>query len=485
MSARRLVLLLAGSAAMSCGGSSSPGESTAAASSAQCTPGGQVSFVKSTLGDWYYWYKNLPPADAAAYKAPEEYLEAVRFRPLDTTYSYITSKASSDAFFSESQFIGFGLSYRRTGDTELRLTQTFPGSPAAEAGLDRGDALLTVGGKSVTDLLKSGELGTVFGPEQVGYTVDVSWQDRQGRTRSATLTKRLVTIPTVSQTAVLDSGGSRVGYLHFRNFVQPSLAALDSAFAQLRDSGASELVLDLRYNGGGLVSVAQHLAGLIAGPSLAGQVFVSFTHNDKQAGRDTSFKLEGLPQALAVPRLVVITTRASASASEAVVNGLRPYMDVKLVGEATYGKPVGQYGFDFCDKVLYPVAFLVTNSRGQADYFEGIPADCAAPDDVDHPLASAGEASLAEALFVLRNGRCSGNAAGGRRGPGAPARARPRAAARGLAAAAERLVAPASARRRGPRAMIRGQSDDRPAHREIRDPRQDRPGGDGRGVSRP
>jgi hypothetical protein len=94
-----------------------------------------------------------------------------------------------------------------------------------------------------------------------------------------------------------------------------------------------------------------------------------------------------------------------------MVNGLRPYMDVKTVGDRSYGKPVGQYGFDFCEKVLYPVAFLVTNARGQADYFSGIPADCAAADDLDRPLADAREASLAEALSVLRTGRCSGQAA--------------------------------------------------------------------------
>jgi carboxyl-terminal processing protease len=198
--------------------------------------------------------------------------------------------------------------------------------------------------------------------------------------------------------------------VHFRNFVQPSVAALDTAFTQLRDSGVNELVLDLRYNGGGLVSVAQHLAGLITGPPTVGQVFVQFTHNSKQAARNTSYKFESKPQSLGVSRLVVIATRGSASASEAMINGLRPFMDVKVVGDTTYGKPVGQYGFDFCEKVLYPVAFLVTNAQGQADYFNGIPADCAAPDDVDHPLASPSEASLAEALGVLRTGRCSGTA---------------------------------------------------------------------------
>ncbi|HSD66646.1 MAG TPA: S41 family peptidase, partial [Vicinamibacteria bacterium] len=384
---RPAVSLLAG-LALSCGGSgSSPtsSDSSGGTGSTTCTTAGQCTFVRDVLQSYYYWYKDLPNPDPGSFSSPEAYLEAVRYRTLDSSFSYITSKASSDAFYSDSQFIGFGLSYKQTGDAELRLVQTFPGSPAADAGMDRGDTLLSVNGRAVADLLRTGDIGTVFGAEQVGVTADIAWRDPQGRQRTATLAKRLVTIPTVSQTAVLDAGRSRVAYIHFRNFVQPSVEALNAAFTEVRDAGATELVLDLRYNGGGLVSVAQHLAGLIGGPPLVGQVFVQFTHNDKQSSRDTSYKLEAKPQALGVTRLVVIATRGSASASEAIVNGLRPYMDVKVVGDSTYGKPVGQYGFDFCEKVLYPVAFLVTNSLGQADYFGGIPADCAAADDVDHP----------------------------------------------------------------------------------------------------
>ena len=410
----RLALVLLAGLTLSCGGgSSSPtsSDSTGAAGSTSCTTVGQCTFVRDVLQSYYYWYKELPSPDPGSFSSPEAYLEAVRYRALDSSFSYITSKASSDAFYSESQFIGFGLSYKQTGDTELRLAQTFPGSPAADAGMDRGDSLLSVNGKTVADLLRTGEIATIFGAEQVGVTADIAWRDMQGRPRSATLIKRLVTIPTVSQTAVLSAGSASVAYIHFRNFVQPSVDALNAAFTEVRDAGATELVLDLRYNGGGLVSVAQHLAGLIAGPPVVGRVFVQFTHNDKQASRNTSYKFEAKPQALAAPRLVVIATRGSASASEAVINGLRPYMDVKVVGDATYGKPVGQYGFEFCEKVLYPVSFLVTNARGEADYFDGIPADCAAADDVDHALASPQEASLAEALYVVRNGRCSGTAA--------------------------------------------------------------------------
>ena len=410
---QRLLLLFAAALLSSCGGAATPTAPSSSASntSANCTTLGQSTFVRDALQQYYYWYQNLPNADPAAFGSPEAYLDSVRYRPLDSSFSYITSKASSDAFFSDSQFIGFGLSYKRTGDLELRLTQAFPGSPAAEAGLDRGHYLVSINGKAVADLIRTGEIATVFGPEQIGVTAEIAWRAPAGAERRATLTKRLVTIPTVSQTSVIASGSDRVGYVHFRNFVQPSVEALNTAFQQLRDQGASELVLDVRYNGGGLVSVAQHLAGLIGGTPLVGQVFVQFTHNDKQTSRNTAYRFESKPQALGVTRLVVIATRGSASASEAIINGLRPYLDVKVVGDTTYGKPVGQYGFDFCDKVLYPVAFLVTNARGEADFFSGIPADCTAPDDVDRPLADAREASLAEALVVVRTGGCSGQAA--------------------------------------------------------------------------
>ncbi len=410
MALRRLALVLLTGSLLSCGGegSSPTSPSTGASAGAtNCTTVGQCTFVRDVLQSYYYWYKELPNPDPGSFASPEAYLDAVRYRALDSSFSYVTSKASSDAFFSESQFIGFGLSYKATGATELRLVQAFPGSPAADAGMDRGDTLLTIGGKAVADLLRTGEIGTIFGPEQEGVSVAFTWRDLQGREKAATLVKRKVTIPTVSQAAVVSAGSSRVAYVHFRNFVRPSVEALNAAFSQVRDEGATELVLDLRYNGGGLVDVAQHLAGLVAGPPLVGQVFVQFTHNDKQSSRDVAYRFESKPQALGVSRLVVITTRGSASASEAVVNGLRPFMDVKVVGERTFGKPVGQYGFDFCEKVLFPVSFVVANARGEADYFGGIPADCAAADDVDRPLGDPREASLAEALYVVRNGRCS------------------------------------------------------------------------------
>ena len=378
----------------------------AAAQAPSCSATGQSMFVRDTLQELYLWYRDVPDADPARYASPEQYLEAVRVRPLDATFSYVTSRAANDAFFSESQFIGLGLSTTVTGG-EMLVLQVFDGSPAAEAGLERGARIDVVDGRAVAALIANGDSDGVFGPAQAGLEVTIGFRRRDGERRTATARKRAVTIPTVSLTRVFDVGGRKVGYLFFRNFVRPSVAALDDAFAALHEAGVSELVLDLRYNGGGLVDVAVHLAGLIAGSTVRDQVFAESRHNDRNLRLNTTHRFTNPPQALRLDRVVVIATRASASASELVMNGLRPFMPVVIVGDRTYGKPVGQYALPFCDKVFAPVAFAMVNADGRGDYFGGLAADCVAADDVEHDLGSAEEASLAEALRFILSGRCA------------------------------------------------------------------------------
>jgi carboxyl-terminal processing protease len=372
-----------------------------------CSVLGQNAFVRSTLQNIYFWYRELPDLDPGAAASPEAYLDAVRYKALDTSFSYITGRAANDAFYSDSQFIGFGFGYKLVSEDDLRVMQVYAGSPAADAGLSRGDRILAVGGRSVGELLATGELGAAFGPAEIGYAIDLRVRALDGADRGVTLAKRLVTIPTVSDTKLLGVGGRVVGYVHFRNFVQPSHGALDAAFFTLEMAGASELVLDLRYNGGGLVDVAQYLAGLIGGYRTDGQVFTQFFHNDKNTALNKVVRFGQPEHALSLERVVVITTRASASASELVVNSLRPFIKVVLVGDTTYGKPVGQYGFNFCDKVLVPVSFTLRNALGYGDFFGGFPPDCAAADDFEHPLGDAGEASLTEALHFIDSGTCS------------------------------------------------------------------------------
>ena len=377
----------------------------------ECSTLGQVGFVADTLEDMYLWYRELPDLDRAAFDSPEAYLEAARYRTLDEHFSYIAPLQEQQAYYSDSQFVGLGITNKQTGPEELRIAQAFPDSPASDAGLVRGDYLVEIGGRSVAELLRTGEIDDAFGPREIGIAVELAWRTTGGEERRATLVKRLVTIPTVSETRTLDLDGRRVGYVHLRNFVEPSIDALDAAFTRLRSEAVEDLVLDLRYNGGGLVSVAQHLGGLVGGFLTSGSVFARMVHNDKNTFRNRTLPFGAPEAALDLPRLLVVTTRSSASASELVINALRPFLPVTLVGETTFGKPVGQYGFTFCDKILYPVSFSMQNAVGHGDFFGGIPADCAAGDDLDRPLGEPTEASLAEALEYVRTGRCSTQAA--------------------------------------------------------------------------
>lgn len=372
-----------------------------------CAVISQNLFVRDVLTDLYYWNQFLPGVNPASFSSPEAYLEAVRYRPLDSHFSYITSAASSDAFYSDSQFIGYGFSMT-AGDGELIVLQVFPDSPASEAGLGRGHRIVEVDGRSVAALMASGEIGGAFGPSEEGVSSEVLFLTREGSEQRVRMTKRPVTIPTVSLTRIFDLEGRKVGYLFFRNFVRPSVAALDEAFASLAEAGVSDLVLDLRYNGGGLVDVAVHLGSLIGGAITAGQPFATYAHNERNAFRNETLRFTSTEQpAPALSRLIAITSRSSASASELVINSLTPFMPVVTIGDFTYGKPVGQYLINFCDKVIAPVSFSLRNANDQGDYFDGLPPTCVAADSVDADLGDPAEASLAEALHFIRHDACS------------------------------------------------------------------------------
>jgi C-terminal peptidase prc len=332
----------------------------------------------------------------------------VRYRPIDNSYSYITSAAANDAFYDDSQFIGFGFR-QSTNETDITVLQVYDNSPALDAGLSRGDRITHVNGQSVAAMVANGTVASAFGLTEIGVSADITIVKPSGEQRSARMAKRLVTIPTVSSTRVVEVDGRRVGYLTFQNFVRPSVAALNDAFAALKTAGVTELVLDLRYNGGGLIDVAVHLGSLIGGSRTSGQVMVNYVHNDKIGpllNKTTRFN-QAPEQALNLQRLFVITTRSSASASELIINALRPYMPVTVIGDTTYGKPVGQYGLNFCEKVLVPVAFSLKNVNNEGDFFDGIPANCPAADDITHQLGDPAEASYAEALNFIRTGGCS------------------------------------------------------------------------------
>jgi C-terminal processing protease CtpA/Prc len=405
MKLSRVALLFGVVAVGGCGSATSPTDE-------DCSVLGEVSTVRDILRDVYFWYRELPDPNPRTFSSPEEYLDAVRYKTLDKTYSYITDRAESDAFFSESQTVGFGFVKTLNGNDDLRVLEVYAGSAAADAGLQRGSRILTVDGRTIAQIQAAEGIDDAFGARQAGVARTLKFLDRAGSEHTVTMVKRAYTIPPVAMAKTYAVGSRVVGYVVLEAFVEPADPALDTAFQTLRAQGANEMVLDVRYNGGGLVSVAQHLSGLIGGTKTAGQVFVHFEHNDKHRDSDSIDRFPAASaQSLSVDRLMVIATQGTASASELMINGLRPFMNVTVVGDRTYGKPVGQYGHDFCDKTLFDVEFATRNARDEGGYFDGIPVDCPAPDDIGHELGDAQEASLATALNVIRTGRCSGTAA--------------------------------------------------------------------------
>jgi carboxyl-terminal processing protease len=383
----------------------------AAAQSVNCDTTGKVLNTRDVMDRFYLWYDRMPALDPARYDSPEAYLDAARYRPIDESFSWITSRESFDALFRSSQSIGIGISTTVRGG-EMRVLQVFPGSAGADAGLSRGDRIVEINRQAVATLIANNQIHSAFGASDEGVEVDIAFITTAGASRSARIVKRPYTIPTLSHTRVYTAGGKRVGYIFLRNFVEPSFEALDAAFATLASERIDDLVLDLRYNGGGLVEVAQHVASYIGGVRTEGQIFGEYFHNDKQAALNRILRFEKKPAVAPFDRLIVITAGWSASASELVINSLRPFMPVILIGERTYGKPVGQRVFTFCDKALAPVSFVLRNANGEGDFFGGFAPTCSAADDVNFQLGDPNEASLKEALVFAATGACTPRPAG-------------------------------------------------------------------------
>ena len=206
--------------------------------------------------------------------------------------------------------------------------------------------------------------------------------------------------------AVIDSG-TKTGYVHLRSFIQSSEKELDEIFAGFKKEKVDRLVLDLRYNGGGLVKMAEHLVNLILGSKVKGEDIIKIVYNDKHEDQNYEYKGKVLENSLDdVKQVAFIVASGTASASEMVINSLKPFVDVVLVGKTTYGKPVGMNSKDICDQTIVPITFKYTTSEDYGDFFLGMDADCSSEDDFKHDFGDVSEDGLKTALYYLDNKKC-------------------------------------------------------------------------------
>lgn len=388
---------------------------------AMVTDSDQVnSWIEETMRANYLWYDELPDRSRLNFSAdPETFFNSMLSdkdgKEINGTHHYFstiekaaTTKAIMDA--SNSYGFDFAMTKLQTSDQGVfniaLVIYVLPDSPAVEAGLRRGDWILGVNGElgSITDyeVLRSGAAVSLF-------VADYDQANRvfvNAHNLSIAASRAVEDTPFLKD-SVYQVGGKKVGYLMYNHFsadpdgykgttYNDQLTAL---FARFKQQGVNEFILDLRYNGGGLLSCAQLLASFLAPVSALGEVFCKEVYNDLNQSKNQSVKLLRTTEVLAgnlnLQQLYVLTGPSTASSSELVINGLRPYLgkeQVRLIGRATLGKTVGMTIYDQSSKygwILQPITFYAFNAEDKADYADGFTPDVEI-NEYDQPLGDFG-----------------------------------------------------------------------------------------------
>ena len=414
-----------GSGTVSTGGS---GTGSTPTPSGTCSLESRQTWVAQQLNEWYLFPETLPASlSPAPYTTVQGYIDALtataRAQNKDRYFTYITSIAEENAYYSSGSNAGFG--FRLTLDSATRrlfIAEAFEGTPALTAGMDRGTEILAIGSstttlRTVSDILASeGTAGLNNALD--GTTRAFRFRPIGGAEQTATMTKADYTLTPVSArygAKVIDDGGKKVGYINLRTFISTAESPLRTAFADFRTQGITEVIIDLRYNGGGLVSIATLMNNLLARDKTTSQVANYTTFRATKAANNETAFFNPQPESIAPTRIAFIGTSGSASASELVMNTFIPYLGNRsaLVGTNTYGKPVGQIAIDrsACDDRLRVVAFATENSARQGAYYTGLAgfmgATCQASDDITRPLGDPNEASVKAALNFLGGRACT------------------------------------------------------------------------------
>ncbi len=404
MTTRNLILALIVSLAAGCGGSGSSPTPPPAVGSDACSIDGQKQYVLDTMRDVYFWNDLLPTSvNLDAYVTPEALLaDLISVQPLDN-FSYIDSFAADAQFFSAGQYEGFGFSTTFVAQDELRFVSVFSSSPAGDAGFSRGQQIVMLDGRTISDIESNEGVSTVFDSDTVEFTI----RRPDSSQFVVNVDKGLVTIDPLPQWRIINMpGGTSVGYLELATFISTADVGFVTIFDAFANAGVTDVILDLRYNGGGLVSTTELLGDFLAGFANESQVFSRTLFNANNAVSNRSAFLRALANSPNLSRLVVIASGQTASASELITNSMFPYLDVSIVGGSTFGKPVGQLGLQFCDKILRATAFETRNANDEGGYFGGLPVDCAVQDNLLIPVGDDTDPNIEAAMYLLQNGSC-------------------------------------------------------------------------------
>lgn len=385
----------------------------------------------------YLWHEVIPAYEvfkprqykgSTELESAEKVMTAIRnLQPLDR-FSFVATKEESGGLQTgEDKDFGF---FIKAASVDVVapvdsiywfVTYAYAQSSAGQAGVQRGWYISKINGTPMGyDQNSVNILNDVF----FGTTTSANFEFKKpdGTTSAVSLSKTSFTANAVLYKNVIDAGGRKVGYFVFNQFFgQPSRNELAQLFTYFQSQNINELIIDLRYNPGGSVETQDTLANLVAPLAANNQTMYQYIFNTTlqnnqhqlirnklgygnfftAAANTVKFEKAGT---LNLSRVFVIVTGGSASASELLINNLKPYMDVKLIGDTTYGKPVGYFPIPIYNYDIYPISFKTVNSSGNADYYTGFAPNKVAPDGVDKNWGNAEEPCLAAALKFITTG---------------------------------------------------------------------------------
>jgi C-terminal processing protease CtpA/Prc len=324
--------------------------------------------------------------------------------------------AETTNLFQEGLEMGYGIKWGWAAYGRLFAYYVDPNSPAA-ATITRGAELTAINGQSIESMSIESMNNALF-PAQQGTGVNLTLRPPGTRNiQSKGLVSASYYTTTVEPPRIISLvDGGKAGYLLFNDHLLPSEQVLINALTYFKQQGVRELVLDLRYNSGGYLYIAEELASMIGGSPVQGQVFEKLQFNSKHPEKTNdpkyTFQFSSLDSTniqlplLGLNRLFVLTGPSTCSASESIINGLSPYIPVVRIGDTTCGKPYGSIQNNNGQQAYFALQFEGVNASGSDDYKSGFAPTCQVSDDLNYPLGNINEARLEAALYYMSNNSC-------------------------------------------------------------------------------
>lgn len=382
----------------SCGSGSSSSTTSSTTTDTETFSLAEKEFLHELFLTEYLWYDQVASTvDYDQFTYPQEMINTLRVDPYDKWSFAITQQEYED--INNQTTAGFGFGY--TSTYHIYLVRI---NAPAYGLLFRGDEILEINGEAVNDTLIREASQNINVPTL--FTVL-----RDGTEQYVSVAPSEYTF-NVSLGKIITQGTEKIGYLRYDSFTESSVAEFENIFTQFHNEGIDELVIDMRYNGGGSTLTASSLLDNITN-AYPGQRQMYLDWNPNYQHKNSSYLFEDSDlqdgNELTMKRVFFLVTKASASASEAVINALVPYLGVDnviTIGDTTHGKPVGMSGKAYGLNYYFLVNFFVRNDLGDTTSFDGIPFTCYAEDDLTHLMGDENELMLKTALHYIDTDLC-------------------------------------------------------------------------------